>query len=245
MGSIASDVLENIAKMDAVDNVLYLPKDEMFKNYAAVKKTLINAGGKYKSNTFVFPNDAAEIRDRLTGGEVLNDKKKFQFFTTPPALVDILIDAADIQSHHCWLEPSAGHGAIADKLETIAPNLGMLAELNPECREVLNSKGYVVHMYEFLTDGIPQLRFDRIVANPPFTNNQDIDHVMHMLTMLKPGGRLVSVMSTSWTFGMQKKQVAFRELMDELNAEINTIPVGMFKSSGTNIATCYIVIDKE
>ena len=35
--------------------------------------------------------------------------------------------------------------------------------------------------------------FDRIVMNPPFTNGDDIKHIMHALKMLKPGGRLVAI----------------------------------------------------
>ena len=40
-------------------------------------------------------------------------------------------------------------------------------------------------------------KYDRIIANPPFTKNQDIDHVMQMWNFLKPGGRIVSIMSNS------------------------------------------------
>jgi 16S rRNA G1207 methylase RsmC len=42
-----------------------------------------------------------------------------------------------------------------------------------------------------LSEGLGQ--FDRIVMNPPFDHDTDIDHIRHAYRMLKPGGRLVAI----------------------------------------------------
>jgi hypothetical protein len=65
------DVLESIAKMTVNGNRLELPKKEHFSNYGAVKKALINAGGRYNKNGFCF-KDAQATYDSFLAGEVSN-----------------------------------------------------------------------------------------------------------------------------------------------------------------------------
>ena len=75
-----NELLGSIGRMIVNGNRLELPKDEQFSNYAAVKKCLLAAGGKYKKCGFEFSNNAKEVKSRLLGGEVINDKKKFQYY---------------------------------------------------------------------------------------------------------------------------------------------------------------------
>jgi 16S rRNA G1207 methylase RsmC len=86
----------------------------------------------------------------------------------------------------------------------------------------------------------PRQDYDRVVMNPPFENQQDIDHVLHALEFLRPGGRLVSIMSAGVLFRQNKKTVEFREMIDEITA----LPEGSFKLSGTNVNTSMVVINK-
>jgi SAM-dependent methyltransferase len=237
------DVLESIAKMTVNGNRLELPKKEHFSNYGAVKKALINAGGRYNKNGFCF-KDAQATYDSFLAGEVRHDKKKFQFFATPDRLAQQLVDHADVQPHHRVLEPSAGQGAILNPL-VVASGQVMCVEIMPENIEVLQKKGYYPVEADFLTLTETDIgTFDRIVANPPFTKNQDIDHILHMFEFLKPGGRLVSVASKSWTFGSQKRQKEFRSGLEWIGAQVLDIPAGAFKESGTQIAAVIIIIDK-
>lgn len=238
------ELISSISRMIPCGNRLELPKDDVFKNYAQVKKALLDAGGKYKKCGFEFSDDATEVKARLVGGEVINDKKKFQFFATPQVLAEHLVGLADIQGHHRCLEPSAGQGAIADLITSKTVEC-VVVELMPENAKALSRKGYLPFERDFLDMSSDDLElFDRIVANPPFTKNQDIDHIRHMFSMLKSDGRLVSVASKSWTFGSQKKQAAFREWLDDLGATITEIPAGAFKESGTSIASVIIEINK-
>jgi predicted RNA methylase len=237
-------LIESISKMNVNGNRLELPQDEFFANYAAVKKCLTTAGGKYKQNGFEFTENADLVKTRLVGGEAIDDKKKFQFFATPDALASRLVNMAYVNNDCRVLEPSAGQGAISNHLRVEAAEC-VVVELMPQNCQALQRQGYKPHETDFLTLSTKDLgEFDRIVANPPFTKNQDIEHIKHMYGFLRDGGRLVSVASRSWMTGSQKKQVAFREWLDEIDAGIYELEAGEFKESGTNIATAIIVIDK-
>lgn len=237
-------IIASIEKMVPVGNRLELPKSDHFANYAQVKKALLTAGGKYKRNGFEFTEDAAEIKARLTGGEVINDKKKFQFFATPPELADSLVELAHLRPYHDVLEPSAGQAAIANKVKGKVNSL-FTVELMPQNIQALERQGYDPIEADFLTLTTSDLGyFDRIIANPPFTKNQDIDHIKHMFTFLKVDGCLISLASKSWMTGGQKKQVAFREWLDDVEATITDVPAGAFKESGTNISSVIIDITK-
>jgi len=86
--------------------------------------------------------------------------------------------------------------------------------------------------------------YDVVIANPPFTNNQDIDHIAKMWQVVKPGGVIVTLTSTSWAIGSQKKQLQFKEWLNDINAEQYDIEEGAFKESGTNVRTVLLKIVK-
>jgi len=232
--------LQQIATMTAEGNILKLP-DEQLSEYPTIKKILQKAGGVYKRCTFVFKSDAKAIQERLCGGEVLNTKKEYQFFPTPLHLVTKAIAAADVQPHHTWLEPSAGQGAIADELMKISTN-GTLIELLADNVAALRAKNYEVEHMDFLEYQGGQ--FDRIVANPPFTKNQDIEHLRKMYDHLKEGGVMVCFTSISWKIGSMKKQLEFSTWLENLDYNQEKIEAGEFKESGTQVATMMITIRK-
>lgn len=242
---MSNELTVSIGKMIVNGKRLELPSDEQFKNYASVKKALILAGGKYSKCGFTFLDDAQKVKDRLVGGEAINDKKKFQFFPTPEKIVDMLVEMADVNESMTVLEPSAGQGAIADKIFSIGAHASMI-ELMPENVKVLNRK-YNLGLFptDFLSvNPEDHVEYERVIANPPFTKNQDVDHVLHMYKFLSAGGILVSVMSKSWINGSQKKQIAFKKWLGSVDSEVTHVDEGEFKSSGTNIATVIVKITK-
>ena len=248
---LQQDIIDSISLMTATGNRLELPK-EMLSNYPQVKKALIAAGGKYVKNGFNFPTDAQEIKDRLCGGEAVNDKKKFQFFPTPEPLAQRMVKMAEIGSGMAVLEPSAGNGAIASVilgLSYASASLTMV-ELNPVMVKELKDKFAYSDSVDQIIEGDflaydGDYNFDRIIANPPFTGNQDIEHIMKMYDYLADDGILVTLSSSSWTFGSHKKQVAFREFLESVGAYTEEVPEGTFKESGTNIRTMLIKIVKS
>lgn len=84
--------------------------------------------------------------------------------------------------------------------------------------------------------------FDRIIANPPFCGGQDVDHVRHMYHLLKPNGILVTVMSPAWQYRMDSKHAEFRAWLEQLDHEVEDLPEGTFKSSGTNVRALLVTI---
>lgn len=260
-----SELAQSLSKCRVEGNTLFLPpmSEGPLANYADVRKALLNAGAKYKRNTFVFPSDAQPFIDRLTGDESVNIKKEFQFFATPPELADRMVMMAEIKEGMCVLEPSAGQGAIISAIYNAFPNYMKVPsdnpsvtvdyyELMPQNNDVIGKKCRAYERWssstscmghDFLQADSGRL-YDRIIANPPFTKNQDIDHIRKMYAVLKPGGIIVTISSISWTFGSQKKQVQFREWLDEVGAYREELPENTFKESGTSVKTMLLKIRK-
>src|SRR5205085_10643498 len=76
--------------------------------------------------------------------------------------------------------------------------------------------------------------FDRIVMNPPFDRGADIEHVEHARRFLKPGGRLVAVV----TNGPRQ-----RDRLGPIAAEWIDLPDGTFKEQGTAVRTAIVLVD--
>jgi len=166
-------------------------------------------------------------------------------FTTPGPVIDLMIEHADIEDGHALLEPSAGTGAIADRLkENCLTSRFDVFELDSNLREFLKAKGYKLRGSNFLEfEAKPE--YDRILMNPPFRKLQDIDHVRKAYDCLKPGGRLVGIMGAGAFFNYQKKAAAFREWFDDLEGEVYDLPENSFKDSGTGVNAKIIILDKE
>ena len=86
--------------------------------------------------------------------------------------------------------------------------------------------------------------FDRVCMNPPFEKRQDVKHVLKAFSMLKPGGKLVSIMSAGVTFREDKMGKEFRDFVKSHNGRIIDLPEGSFKESGTGVNTVIVVMDK-
>jgi len=242
-----------VFKQCSIDgNVIRLPKTDLGKElYGEVKTIIESNGGSWtggKVAGFVFKFDPSSIFNKLQSGEKVNNKKKFQFFGTSPELArELVIKAGLNKSSKKILEPSAGQGAIVNAIANALPGTWVdVCENMAENLEILEQHPNVHFICEdFLSiDKKYHNYYDRIIANLPFSNNQDIDHVMKMYECLKPGGRMVSIMSISWKHGTQKKQENFKQWLKEMNAQEEKVPAGAFKKSGTTVETIIITIDK-
>tara|TARA_R110000737_G_scaffold152329_2_gene181609 strand:- start:4874 stop:8530 length:3657 start_codon:yes stop_codon:yes gene_type:complete len=82
--------------------------------------------------------------------------------------------------------------------------------------------------------------------NPPFENFQDIEHVQHAFSLLKPGGKLVAIMGAG-VKNSRKKAVEFREWLDNAGSYIEDLPDGSFKTSDrpTGVSTVMVTIEKN
>lgn len=239
-----------VLKQCTVDgNIVKLPDTQLDRKiYLEVKKALNLIGGKWKGRPvfgFVFPQDPTELLKELVDGKQRNLKKEFQFFETSPELADRLVKLADIQPRQNILEPSAGQGAIIKAILRAEPSSSVsYYELMDINQKFLDKTDYCTFLGCDFLEADRSISFDRIIANPPFAKNQDIDHVNQMYQMLIPGGRLVSIMSKHWTFSTNKKETAFRTWMDVNDAQVIKIEGGAFKTSGTMVGGVIVIIDK-
>jgi phospholipid N-methyltransferase len=233
-------------------NVVKLPAGQLDRKlYQDVAKSLELIGGKWKGGKvfgFVFPSDPSELLEQIANGENRNLKKEFQFFGTPEGLAREMVGYAEINSPNLMvLEPSAGQGAIIKAILNHEPGLIVHAfELMDTNRMILSKiKDCVILGEDFLTYN-HFTQFDRIIANPPFSKNQDIDHIYKMYEVLKPGGVLVTIASKHWLLSSNKKETDFKNwLYNEVEADINGINAGAFSESGTKVETVMIIIKKQ
>lgn len=170
-------------------------------------------------------------------------KKIAGYFATPAALAADVVAWACLEDHHQVLEPSAGSGALVDAISERHPRVRLgLCEISGTLADILRLKGYRLRSGNFydLTE-----RYDRIIMNPPFEKLQDVEHVTVCYErLLKPGGRLVAIMSPAFTFRKEAKAQAFRELLEQLYVTPIENPEGSFKESGTNVRSVSVILNK-
>ena len=227
-------------------NQLFLTGQLDRKLYEKTNKVLEAAGGKWnrKAKSHVFESDAADRIDQIiVSGEVEIPKDEFNYFPTPPDVVDRLMEIARIELGMLCLEPSAGRGAIAVAMHAAGAFVHMieLMAANHQALVDLGIPGSVVTMADFLMS-CPNPVYDRVVMNPPFAKQADIKHVMHALKFMRPDGLLVSVMSAGVMFRDNRLTQDFRDLVRSRGGEIEALPDGAFKASGTMVNTVVVTI---
>ena len=188
-------------------------------------------------------------RERLRKIEALEAEVKLTkipgYFPTPAPVVSVMLDRARLHSGLLVLEPSAGNGNIADAIRAKVAGVAVdCFEWNLRLSEILKLKGYALIGSDFMDDRPVAEIYDRVVMNPPFERQQDIDHVRKAFSLLKPDGVLVSVMAPGFEFRSDRKSTEFREWLDAVGGSWEDLPDGAFKSSGTGISTRLVVIEK-
>lgn len=167
-----------------------------------------------------------------------------QLFTTPQKLAQRAAELADIEPGHDVLEPSAGTGALLDAFFHLngtgfngKPAAGRLVavEINHALADGLREKYPLadIRQADFLACNGDLGMFDRIIMNPPFSDGDDIRHIIHAAGFLKPGGRLVAICADGPRQNDKLKSLA---------ASWERLPPGTFKESGTNVNTVLLTI---
>jgi type I restriction-modification system DNA methylase subunit len=247
--SAVLDVLSN-ATMDG--NSLKLTGQLDRPLYVATNKVLEAAGGKWnrKAQSHLFDGEAAEIMDQIIlTGKVSNKKQELGQFFSPSAVVERVIELANIEADQRVLEPNVGSGNIAHAVFASAPIHLVVVETDAALLDKFTSS-YTswphsrIHAYlgDFLTMSPDTLgKFERIVMNPPFAKNVSPSHVLKALTLLKPNGRLVSVMPSSVTFRTDTLNRMVRAAV-EAGGSIEALPENSFAESGTNVNTVIVTM---
>jgi len=220
------------------ENKYYLSGEQLERKlYVEVNKILELLGGKWNRSAkcHIFKdNIALQLETALNEGNVIDKKKTYQFFETPEEIAKQMVKLAEIKDSDIVLEPSAGHGAIAKFL----PKRSTLIELDIDKNFKLSELGFNALCLDFLT--YTDKQFDKIVMNPPFTGGQDVQHILHAYSLLKKGGRIVSIVPSMTTEKTTKK---YKELQS-LITEVIDLPDCSFKESGTKVNTKIILIIK-
>ena len=227
-------------------NQLFLTGQLDRKLYEKTNKVLEAAGGKWnrKAKAHVFDSDAADRIDQIiVSGEVEIPKDEFNYFPTPPDVVDRLMEIALIEPGMLCLEPSAGRGSIAIEMHKAGGVVHMveLMAANHKALVDLALPNSIIDFGDFLQGDLNPV-YDRVVINPPFAKQADIKHVLHALKFLKPDGLLVSVMAAGVTFRDNRLTQDFRDLVRSRGCEIEALPEGAFKASGTMVNTVIVTI---
>lgn len=233
--------------------VIKLPAFQLDRSlYLEVKKAFELIGGKWKGgNTsgFVFNQDPAALLGQLSTGKSVNLKKDYQYFPTPDGLADELVSYAYIEEYDMILEPSAGQGAIIKAIQRaydVDVHYCELMDLNRTFLEKIpRTIALTPNFLTFAKSKHFHGTFHRIIANPPFTKNQDIEHVRGMYNLLHESGRIVTITSKHWQYASGKKESEFRKWLNTIDSEVIEVPAGTFKESGTNIATNILIINKS
>ncbi len=235
---ISNEVANVLANSKIDGQELYLPEGQLDRKlYMAVNKVLVAIGGKWsrKLKTHVFDcYPEYKIEEILLTGKYTDAQKEYQFFQTPEPLAKKLVEMANIQPRESVLEPSAGRGAIAKHIENCA-----CCEIYAENIHYLNQQGFPMVGGDFLRH---KQKYDVIIANPPFTRQTDIEHIIHMIELANR--RVVSIASQSVMWRTNKKSKDFRELVANMGGTIKTLPENSFVESGTKVNTCVVYIDK-
>jgi protein-L-isoaspartate O-methyltransferase len=166
-----------------------------------------------------------------------------EFFATPPAVVDRMIAVAGLEAGMTVLEPSAGLGAIASRVAPLVASVECIerdSQLASRLRAASTWAGDVL-CADFL-EVPPAPVYDRVLMNPPFSRQADIRHVTHAYEFVKPGGRVVAVMSAGAEFRQGKTAEGFRKMVADRGGRIERLPDDAFAGAGISVRTVMAVI---
>lgn len=242
--TVTAPILDILNRSTITDNRLVLPADLPRPDYVAVNRVLEKIGGKWNrsARAHLFAGDAdAALEPVLLTGKVTDERRLFDAFYTPPAVADRVIDLAKIGLGMRVLEPSCGMGALASR----AAAAGAYVVASDVRDTGWSHPDVVTYFGEDFLEGRPGPGdlFDRVVMNPPFSNQADMAHVRHAASFIKDGGRLVAVMSPSYMFRTTRVAAAFRDWLDEHPHDVEALPDNSFKVSGTGVRTVILAVD--
>lgn len=240
-----------------------------------------------RDEDFEFPDLLGTAYEWLIKHFADSAGKKAGEFYTPAEVVRICVEICDPKEDMSIYDPTVGsggmliqahdylreHGAKASELELYGQEkmgttwsickMNMLLHGIPHA--VIRNEDTLREPQHFANDGQLQ-RFDRVLANPPFSQNyikKDIKHpgrfpvwmpekgkkadlmfVQHMLAVLKNDGRMATVMPHGVLFRGGEEREARKYFIEKgyLEAVIG-LPSNLFY--GTGIPACILVLNKD
>ena len=275
-------VLKNNIDFNAVKGKTKVPDakwKELLDHFSQPHFVLVN-------DNFEFPDLLGAAYEYLIKFFADSAGKKGGEFYTPAEVVRLLVQITKPQAGQEIYDPTVGSGGFLIQahqyVEEQGQNANDLALYGQEVKgdvwsiSVMNMILHNVTRFTIengdtledplLLDGNSLRKFDRVLANPPFSQNYsratlkhpsrfrewcpetgkkaDLMFVQHMLASLKPGGHMATVMPHGVLFRGGKEKL-IRELLinDDVIEAIISLPPGLFY--GTGIPACVIVINKN
>ncbi|MFN3200063.1 MAG: DUF4942 domain-containing protein [Bradymonadia bacterium] len=193
--------------------------------------------------------------------------KDLQFYATPQKVARELVRLLDGAPSRI-LEPSAGEGALLEALRDRFSDWH--TEWRCDAYEVHEGRArtarlrmaadprFKVQVANFLDVPTPSAGrlYDAVVMNPPFAGTHWMHHVRHAWSFLRPGGDLLAVLPISAQLSEAKANTEFRawakaectrdglRLWGREPMSFHDLEVGAFRSSGTNVSTCILHMEK-
>lgn len=177
----------------------------------------------------VLPDCSDDKPDEHRPGTAVS--KDLQYYPTPVAVVERVLNDIYLRPGERVLEPSCGCGRFMDAIwKAGAEVVGI--EVDPARAAQARAKGHKAMLGNFL-ETVPTGDFDRVIMNPPFYGRHYAKHVEHAVKFLKPGGTLTAILP-----------VTARYDHGLLDGRWNDLPVGSFRESGTNINTTVLTMTR-
>ncbi len=239
-----------------------------------------------RDENFEFPDLLGAAYEYLIKFFADSAGKKAGEFYTPADVVRVLVELVDPQPHMSVYDPTCGSGGmLIQTRDYVSECGGDPRDLALAGQESIGTTWSICKM-NMLLHGIPHAdirqedtlrrpqhkengelkRFDRILANPPFSQNYtrkdtefpgrfsvwmpekgkkaDLMFVQHMLAVLKSDGRMATIMPHGVLFRGGEEREARRHFIERgyLDAVIG-LPAGLFY--GTGIPACVLVMNKK
>jgi hypothetical protein len=152
------------------------------------------------------------------------------FSPTPKAVIERMLKIADVQPGQRVLDPSAGAGDICLAVRELGVAVVDCFEINSDLVQALTLLGFPPLDRDFLF-ATPRPSYDRVVMNPPFSEDAYIDHVKAAYDWLVPGGELIAVLPNGYRNSRSAKRREFTDWLDELGVECYDNPADAFTKS--------------
>lgn len=221
------------------------PFNRVFRGYGSTadrfvrkesERVLASIGGvRFSSGNWTwweFEYDPTRALAEIIASGCVPDHKSHQFYPTPPELAEHCVKLACIEPGHTCLEPSAGHGGLADYMPS---EQTICVEISPLKCQILDSKGFRVYEADFLKWAANGGCFDRIVMNPPFSDGRALLHLQAAAALTKTGSKIVAVLPAS----MKDKDV----LSQEWNCTWSQPRSGEF--NGTSVSVVVLTAERQ
>ncbi|MDH1844639.1 hypothetical protein N5D99_06975 [Aeromonas caviae] len=237
-GTQAFRVAEQLTDADRLNKMGIFSRANL--RAALVELQAIEAGLGKRAEVSPLRTKEQALKLKLLG----NRNAFIDFFPTTEDDAADLAGRLGIEPGMTVLEPSAGHGMLADAARDAGAKVDAV-EIAGDLRDILTEKGHTLIGNDFMA--LTQTAsYDAVIMNPPFSNGMDMDHVRHAYDFLKPGGRLAAIVSAGAGQQSTRKGQEFAAWLDALGAEVELMREGAFKDSlnPTSVRTKIIVLEK-